>query len=90
MDIIIDGKYYNKQEKIKVYNPYNLEIIDTVPNCDVSDVENVIDAAFNAKSKLIEMSSFKLSNILNDIVNDLINEKNCTDRIHCIFKCGSC
>lgn len=75
MDIIIDGKYYNKQEKIKVYNPYNLEIIDTVPNCDVSDVENVIDAAFNAKSKLIEMSSFKLSNILNDIVNDLINEK---------------
>lgn len=75
MDIIINGKSYNKSDKINVLNPFNGDIVDTVPNCDEDDLKKVVDSAYSAKDKIQEMSALKVSNILYSICEDLIEEK---------------
>ena len=45
MRMIIGENWVDKDEKIDVRNPYNNELIDTIPAADKSDVEAVYQAA---------------------------------------------
>ena len=54
MDILINGKHVSKNETMDVINPYDNSIIDTIPIADKNDVNDIIIAANNAKSKIME------------------------------------
>lgn len=45
MKMLIGDKWIDKEEKIDVRNPYNDDLIDTVPSGDVDDVEAAFQAA---------------------------------------------
>ncbi len=45
MRMLIGEKWVDKEEKIKVRNPFNNELIDTVPSGDSKDVEAAFQAA---------------------------------------------
>ncbi len=45
MKMLIGEKWMDKDEKIDVRNPYNNDLIDTVPSGDVADVEAAFQAA---------------------------------------------
>jgi lactaldehyde dehydrogenase len=71
MKMLINGKKIDKKENITVKNPFNHEIIDTVPLGDVNDAQNAIYSANKAKKVMEEMSSRKLSRILYDVYEEL-------------------
>ena len=76
MKMLINGEKINKKEKFDVKNPFNNEIIDTVPLGDVNDAKNAIYAANKAKKAMKEMSSRKLSRILYDVYEELRKKSN--------------
>jgi glyceraldehyde-3-phosphate dehydrogenase (NADP+) len=45
MKMLIGGEWVDKKEKIEVCNPYNNELIDTVPSGDKEDVKKAIESA---------------------------------------------
>jgi glyceraldehyde-3-phosphate dehydrogenase (NADP+) len=45
MEILIGGKWIDKEKKIDVRNPYDNALIDTVPACTAKDVDAAITAA---------------------------------------------
>ncbi|MFA0834692.1 MAG: lactaldehyde dehydrogenase [Methanobacterium formicicum] len=71
MKMLINGNLIDKEDKIAVINPFNNQTVDEVPVGDAKDARAAIDAAYKAKKSLNEMSSRKLSRILNDIHQDL-------------------
>ena len=71
MKMLINGNLIDKKDKIAVINPFNNQTVDEVPVGDAKDARDAIDAANKAKKSLNEMSSRKLSRILNDIHQDL-------------------
>lgn len=71
MQMLINGKLIDKEEKIAVINPFNNKIVDHVPRGDIADAKNAINAANKAKKSMRDMSSRKLSRILNDIHQEL-------------------
>ena len=71
MKMIINGNLVNKDKKIKVKNPVNKSIIDTVPHAEREDAKKAIHAANDAKKAMKDMSSRKISGILYDIHHDL-------------------
>lgn len=74
MQMLINGKSKDSDEKIGVINPFNQEIIDNVPLGSSKDVKNAIDSAYMSKSKLRDFSSRKISEALYNSARDL--EKN--------------
>ena len=64
MDMLINGKHISADDLAEVKNPYNGEVIDTVPVSHLNNVDLAIDAAVNAKDSIQEMSAFKISNKL--------------------------
>ncbi|MDR3291412.1 MAG: aldehyde dehydrogenase family protein [Methanobrevibacter sp.] len=75
MKILINGKYYQKNEKIDIINPYNQKIIDNVPKCDKNDVKKAIKYGKNSQKILNEWSAYKVSNGLYSAYEDLRKEK---------------
>ncbi len=75
MDMLINGKYVSDMDVSEVINPYTNEVIDTVPVAHLNKVDDVIDAANNAKSSLQEMSAFKISNKLFAVCDKLKENK---------------
>lgn len=71
MDMLIGGKHISSDDLLEVKNPYNNEVIDTVPIAHLQTAQLAIDEANNAKSKLQEMSAFKVSNKLYNVVEKL-------------------
>ena len=71
MDMLIGGKHISSEDLEDVKNPYNGEIIDTVPIAHRQTVEMAIQEANNAKDSLVEMSAFKVSNKLFNVVEKL-------------------
>ena len=71
MDMLIGGKHISADDLEEVKNPYNDEVIDTVPIAHLQTAQRAIDEANNAKSDLVEMSAFKVSNKLFDVVEKL-------------------
>lgn len=75
MEILINGKYVTKEETMDVINPYDNSVVDNIPIADKNDVLDAVEAANNAKSKINEFSSRKVSNLLYDAYDDLKAEK---------------
>ena len=71
MDMLIGGKYVTSDDKLEVLNPFDGEIIDTVPIAHRQHAQMAIDEANNAKDALTEMSAFKVSNKLFNVVRKL-------------------
>ena len=68
MDMLIGGKHISSDDLMEVKNPYNGEVIDTVPIAHLQTAQMAIDEANRAKGALTEMSAFKVSNKLFDVV----------------------
>jgi len=75
MDMLIGGKQITGEDRQDVVNPYNGEIIDTVPIAHLQTAQLAIDEANNAKESLTEMSAFKVSNKLFNVVDKLKEHK---------------
>ena len=71
MDMLIGGKHISSDDLEDVKNPYNDEVIDTVPIAHLQTAQLAIDEANNAKESIREMSAFKVSNKLFNIVDKL-------------------
>ncbi len=71
MDMLIGGKHIAGNDELEILNPYNNELIDTVPIAHRQDAQMAIEAANNAKESLTEMSAFKISNKLFNVVDKL-------------------
>ena len=71
MDMLIGGKYVTSDDLADVINPYNDEVIDTVPIAHRQTAQMAIDEANKAKDSLVEMSAFKVSNKLFNVVKKL-------------------
>ena len=71
MDMLIGGKHISSDDLIEVKNPYDGEVIDTVPIAHRQTAQLAIDAANDAKESLVEMSAFKVSNKLLNAVQKL-------------------
>ena len=69
--MLIGGKHISGEDVIEVKNPYNDEVIDTVPIAHRQTAQMAIDAANAAKESLVEMSAFKISNKLFNAVRKL-------------------
>ena len=69
--MLINGKYISDMDSEDVINPYNNEIIDTVPISHLNNVDKAIKAANDAKKSLQEMSAFKVSNKLFNVCDKL-------------------
>jgi lactaldehyde dehydrogenase len=76
MKMLINGEKIEKKENFSVENPFNHEIIDTVPLGDVEDAKNAINSANKAKKAMQEISSRKLSRILYDVYEELRKKSN--------------
>jgi lactaldehyde dehydrogenase len=72
MEMVINGNLIDKDEKIKVINPANNQIVDTVPSGSIEDIKNALKASFEAKKIMNDMSSRKISRILYDIYEDVM------------------
>lgn len=71
MDMLIGGKHVSSEDLEEVKNPYDGEVIDTVPIAHLQTAQLAIDEANNAKESIQEMSAFKVSNKLFNIVDKL-------------------
>ena len=71
MDMLINGKLIEKSEKIEIRNPFNNEIIDTVPQGSHEDVQNALIAANRTKKALNDLSSREISESLYGIYEEL-------------------
>ena len=71
MDMLIGGKHVSGEDLEDVTNPYNGEVIDTVPIAHRQTADLAIDEANKAKESLCEMSAFKVSNKLFNVVEKL-------------------
>ena len=71
MDMLIGGKHISSDDLAEVKNPYNDEVIDTVPIAHRQIADLAITEANNAKASLQEMSAFKVSNKLLNAVKKL-------------------
>ena len=69
--MLIGGKHISSEDLEEVKNPYNDEIIDTVPIAHLQTAQLAIDEANKAKDSIHEMSAFKVSNKLFNVVEKL-------------------
>ena len=75
MDMLINGKHISADDLAEVKNPYNGEVIDTLPVSHLNNVDLAIDAPVNAKDSIQEMSAFKISNKLYAVYEKLKDNK---------------
>ena len=78
MKMLIDGEFIDKNEHYDVINPYDGELIDTIPIADKGDVNNAIDAARKAQKSLNSLSSKQVSENLFSACEEL---SSCADEI---------
>ena len=84
MDMLIGGKHISSDDLIDVKNPYDGEVIDTVPIAHRQTAQLAIDAANDAKDSLVEMSAFKVSNKLFNAVRKLEERREEFAQILCL------
>ncbi len=71
MKMLINGEFIDKEEKQNIINPYNGDIVDTVPISDLGDVKFAIESANFAKKSIQSMSAKEISNALFDACCEL-------------------
>ena len=69
--MLIGGKHISGEDLAEIKNPYNGEVIDTVPIAHRQTADLAITEANKAKESLLEMSAFKVSNKLLNVVKKL-------------------
>lgn len=69
--MLIGGKHISSDDLSEVKNPYNNDVIDTIPIAHRQTADLAITEANNAKEALQEMSAFKVSNKLFNVVERL-------------------
>ena len=69
--MLIGGKHISSDDLEEVKNPYDGEVIDTVPIAHLQTADLAISEANNAKDSICEMSAFKVSNKLFNVVEKL-------------------
>lgn len=74
MKFLINGEFIDKSDHYDVINPYNGEIVDTVPIAYRNDVDKAIESANNAKKTLNDLSAKEVSNNLLDSSRELEKE----------------
>jgi succinate-semialdehyde dehydrogenase/glutarate-semialdehyde dehydrogenase len=60
----IGGKFFDKNSKIKVFNPATQKLIGAVPNCDLADTKNTIETAQNGFEKWKKLTGKERAKIL--------------------------
>lgn len=75
MDMLIGGKHISSDDLCDVKNPYDGEVIDTIPIAHRQTADLAISEANDAKESLQEMSAFKVSNKLFNVVEKLKNHR---------------
>nr|WP_294998074.1 lactaldehyde dehydrogenase [uncultured Methanobrevibacter sp.] len=75
MDMLIGGKHIAGDDREDVINPYDGEVIDSVPIAHLQTAQLAIDEANKSKESLVEMSAFKVSNKLFNVVDKLRQHK---------------
>ena len=75
MDMLIGGKHISSEDLQEVKNPYDGEVIDTVPIAHRQTADLAIREANDAKESLVEMSAFKVSNKLYEVCGKLKDNK---------------
>lgn len=78
MKMLIGGEFIDKNEHYDVINPYDGELIDTIPIADKGDVNNAIDSARKAQKSLNSLSSKQVSENLFSACEEL---SSCADEI---------
>ena len=73
--MLIGGKYITAEDVEEVKNPYDGQVIDTVPIAHLQTAQLAIDEANKAKSSLVEMSAFKISNKLLNVCEKLTQNR---------------
>jgi len=68
---LIDGNWYESNEKIAIRNPYNDETVGIVNRAQEDDINKAIESALNAFQKTKQLSSYERAHILHSIVNEL-------------------
>ena len=76
MDMLIGGKHMSSDDLENVINPYNNDMIDTIPIAHRQLAQKAIDEANKSKSSLTKLSSFEISNKLFNVVEKLKKNKN--------------
>ena len=71
MDMLIGGKHISGDDLEEVKNPYDGEVIDTIPIAHLQTAQLAINEANDAKEPLQEMSAFKVSNKLFNVCEKL-------------------
>jgi glyceraldehyde-3-phosphate dehydrogenase (NADP+) len=77
MKMLINGEWIDKEEKIEVINPYNNEVLTTVPKGSAEDVDTAISAAVEGFKEMKKLSSGQRAEILrktSDIVTSKLEE----------------
>jgi lactaldehyde dehydrogenase len=76
VDMLINGKLIEKPEQINIINPYNNEIIDTVPHGSRKNAKEAIEAANIAAKALNNVSSREISENLYEICVEIKKNSN--------------
>lgn len=75
MEMLINGEKVSDNDWIEIINPYNKEVIDSVPISNLNNCDRAIDSAVKAKSAIREMSAYKISNKLYEVYEKLKRDK---------------
>lgn len=76
MEMLINGELIGYDAKINVLNPFNNDVVDTVPDGNLEHIKKAIIAANNAKNDLNDMSARKISEALYDISQEISEKLN--------------
>ncbi len=64
MKMLIDGKWVGRKKEIKVTDPYDDSLIDTVPQADETDVEIALNSALEGFEEIKSLSVYQRAEIL--------------------------
>ncbi len=75
MKMLINGEWVDRENKINICNPYNNEVIDTVPAASHSDVKLAIDAAEKGFKIAKKMPVHQRMEILNKVATTVLENQ---------------
>jgi lactaldehyde dehydrogenase len=73
--VLINGKIYETKEKIRVYNPYNNELVGLVSKCSKKDIETAVISAKNALKKNKNLTPYERFDLLISVYKKIKKNK---------------
>ena len=71
MKFYLAGEWVDRDEQIPVLNPFNQEVVDTVPKATATDVETALVAASEAKASMAALTRYERFQILRQAADRL-------------------